>query len=224
MLSTVAQKENKTTEVKLSTAEKQWIKQHPETSVGGSPDWTPFNFVEENGKYSGIANDYLILIAKKTGLEFKISIDQWSNNLKKISDQQIDILPSVYYTEERSHYLTYSTPYFEMLDYFFIRDDLHVKTFADLDGKRVALPEKYAHIELLRKHFPKINIVTVNTFSDAIEAVLENRADMLYDTYASLSYTLKQEGINTIIPFKSTRHLGKKSIYFVTRKDLPILS
>ena len=224
LFSKVAQKENKTIGVNLSTAEKQWIKQHPETSVGGSPDWTPFNFVEKNGKYSGIANDYLNLIAKKTGLEFKISIDQWSHNLKKISEQQIDLLPSVYYTEERSHYLTYSTSYFEMLDYFFIRDDLHVKTFADLDGKRVALPKKYAHIELLRKHFPKINIVTVNTFSDAIEAVLENRADMLYDTYASLSYTLKQEGINTIIPFKSTRHLGKKSIYFVTRKDLPILS
>ncbi len=223
-LSKVALRDGNITEVNLSAAEIKWMKQHPKTSVGGTPDWKPFNFVEKNGKYSGIASDYLDLIAKKTGLKFNISIDQWSHNLKKTSEQQIDLLPAVYYTEERSHYLTYSTPYFEMLDYFFVRDDLHVKTLADLNGKRVAIPKKYAHIELIKRHFPKINIVTVNTFSDAIEAVLENRADMLYDTYASLSYTLKQEGINTIIPFKSTRYLGKKSIYIVTRKDLPHLS
>jgi two-component system sensor histidine kinase EvgS len=223
-LSRLALKDSNTTRVNLSTTEKKWIRQHSEISVGGTADWKPFNFVDKNGKYSGISNDYLNLITNKTGLKFNISIDQWSHNLKKIRERQIDLLPTVYYTEERSHYLTYSKPYFEMLDYFFIRDDLDVKTFVDLNGKRVAIPKQYAHVELIKKYFPKINIVSVNTFSDAIEAVLENRADMLYDTYASLSYTLKQEGINTIIPFKSTRHLGKKSIYFVTRKDLPILS
>ena len=208
----------------LTTAEKNWIKTHPQVIVGGSPDWRPFNFADKHGQYRGIANDYLNLIAKKTGLKFTIIIDQWSHNLEKIRNNQIDLLGAVYYTEARSQYLTYSKPYFEMLDYFFIRDDLNVRTFEDLNGKRVAIPKDYAHEELIKKHFPKIKIISVNTYSEAIDAVLENRADMLYDTYGSLTYTIKKEGINTIIPFKSTRQLGKKSIHIVTRKDLPELA
>ncbi|MCK5666319.1 MAG: transporter substrate-binding domain-containing protein, partial [Thiotrichaceae bacterium] len=209
---------------KLTAREQAWMNTHPHVRVGGSLDWTPFNFVNASGQYSGIANDYLQLISQKTGLNFTPSISQWSDNLEKIRHNKIDLLPAVYFTEERSQYLTYSPPYFEVLDYFFIRDDLNAKTLADLNGKRVAIPESYAHIKLIKKHFPKIKIVIVNTFGDAIDAVLENRADLLYDTYGALSYTLEKEGINTIIPFKSTRKLGKNSIHIVTRKDNPALS
>lgn len=210
--------------LQLTTQEQSWLKTHPLIRVGGSPDWTPFNFVNANGQYSGIANDYLNLIAQKTGLKFTVSIAQWSDNLNKIRNNKIDLLGSVYFTEERSHYLTYSPPYFEVLDYFFIRDDLDVKTLNDLDGKRVAIPKSYAHIELLKKYFPKIKIIIVDTFGSAIDAVLENRADMLYDTYGALIYTLGKEGINTIIPFKSTRMIGKNPIHIVTRKDTPELT
>ena len=111
-----------------------------------------------------------------------------------------------------------------MLDYFFIRDDLKVKSLEDLNGKRVAIPKDYAHEELIKKHFPKIKIISVDTFSAAIDAVLENHADMLYDTYGALTYTIEKEGINTIIPFKSTRNLGKKYIHIVTRKNAPELA
>ncbi len=210
--------------VRLSVQERTWMKQHPIVSVGGSLDWTPFNFVDTNGKYSGIGNDYLNLIAEKTGLQFAITIDQWSKNLQRIRDRQIDLLPTVYFTDERNAYLNYSKSYLDVLDYFFIRSDLDVKTLKDLNGKRVAIPKDYAHIQLLKKYFPKIKIILVNTFGEAIDAVIENRADMLYDTYAALIYTLEKEGINTIIAFKSTRGIGKKSIHIVTRKDAPELA
>ena len=208
----------------LTEQELAWIHEHPKVSVGVTSDWTPFNFVSEEGQHDGISSDYLKLISKKTGLNFTSHIGEWSHNLQKIKDKKLDLLPAVYFTEERTQYLTFSPPYFEMLDYFFIRDDLDVEVLADLDGKRIAIPKDYAHIEVLKEHFPKIHIVTVNTFIGAIEAVLENRADILYDTYGSLTYTLKKEGINTIVPFKSTRHLGKKAIQIAIQKDKPILA
>lgn len=219
-----ASSEKTVTQLELTQKEQNWILEHPTILVGGSPDWTPFNFVALNGEYSGIANDYLNLIAKKTGLKFSVSIDQWSNNLQKIRDGRIDLLGAVYYTDERTQFLTYSSPYFEVLDYFFIRNDLIVETLDDLNGKRVAIPHGYAHLTFLKKHFPTIKIVLVDTFGDAIDAVLENRADLLYDTYGSLIYTLEKEGVNTIIPFKSTRQYGKNPIHIVTRKDNPELS
>jgi len=206
----------------LTVKERQWMKQHPVVKVGGGPDWAPIDFVE-NGKYQGIANDYLELIAQKTGLHFDIVIDKWSNNLKKIQSGEIDMLDAVYFTPERQKFMNYTQPYFEMLDYFFIRDDLHCKTIKDLDGKVVAIPKGYAHRDIIRKDFPNITILDVDTFSDAIDAVLEKKADILFDTYASIVYVLKKEGINTIVPFKSYRGKHAMKLHMTTAKEKPIL-
>ncbi len=208
----------------LSEKERIWIKKHPIIKVGGGPDWAPFDFVNKKGKYNGIANDYLALISKKTGLKFDIIVDKWSNNLKKMKDGKIDLLHAIYYTGKRATYMNYTSPYFEMLDYFFIRSDLNVKTIDDLNGKRVAVPKGYAHGNILKKEFPLIKIVTVETFSQSIDAVLENRADIIFDTYAVLSYVLKKEGINTIIPFKSYRGHGMMKLHMSTHKDNPMLA
>jgi len=204
--------------VQLSPAEQTWLASHPTVSVGGSPDWTPFNFVNEKGEYSGIANDYLQLISEKTGLSFDVSIAPWAVNLQNAKEGKIDLLPAAYYTEERSHYLNFSAPYFEVLDFFFIREDVAAKTLEDLNGLRVAIPEGYAHLKFLQKHFPKIDIVIVKSFTGAINAVLENRAELLYDTYGSLIYAFSKKGINTIVPFKSTAHLGEKHIHIASLK------
>ena len=210
--------------VGLSDAEKRWIKENPSVAVGGSPDWTPFNFADENGLYKGIAYDYLQLIAEKTGISLAVSIAPWSENLQKLKDNKIDLLGAVYVTEERQRYLNFSQPYFEVLDFFFIRDDVDAKTLGDLKGKRVAIPKGYAHIQFMAVNFPDIEIVLVETFGAAIDAVLEHRAELLYDTYGSLVYTLEKKGVNTIVPFKSTSHLGEKYIHIATRKALPELA
>jgi len=218
MFSKKTYKNNQTNQI-LNAKEKEWIKTHPPVRVGGGPDWAPFDFIGLDGKYTGISNDYLKLITEKTGLKFDVIIDKWSNNLKKIKNGKIDLLHAVYYTEKRSHFLDYSPSYFEMLDYFFVRDDLNVRTMKDLNGKRVAIPYGYAHIELLKKEFPRIKIINFDTFSDCIDAVLEKRADILFDTYVSLSFVLNKEGISSIVPFKSYRGHNTIKLHMATAKN-----
>jgi len=210
--------------VDLTEQEKTWLKAHPQIIVGGEKDWPPFDFVDTNGKYTGIANDYLNLVASKTGLNFKVKIDQWSHHLQNIQDNKIDLLGAAYYTKQRSEYVNYSTPYIDGLDYFFVRDDLNISSFEDLNGLRVAIPKDYAQGGILKKHFPQIKIITVASHSDAIDKVLGNGADMLFDNYATLTYALKREGINTIVPFKSTRQFGKTPIHIISRKGAPELT
>jgi signal transduction histidine kinase/ABC-type nitrate/sulfonate/bicarbonate transport system substrate-binding protein/DNA-binding response OmpR family regulator len=215
---------NNSHKIVLTEKEKAWIKEHPTVIVGGGPDWAPFDFIDSKDRYTGIANDYLTLISKKTGLKFDVQVDKWSNNLQKMKENKIDLLNAVYYTDERAAYMNYTKPYFEMLDYFFIRDDLNISTLQELDGKRVAMPKGYAQGDILKKEFPKIKIVTVDTFIEAIDAVLQNRADALFDTYVSLSYVLKKNSISTIIPFKSYRCKGNKKLHMSTPKNKPLLA
>ena len=202
----------------LDETEKKWVTQNSLVKVGVGPDWAPFDFVNSDGEYAGIANDYLTLISKKTGLEFELIVDEWNNNLEKIKNRDIDLLNALYKSEKREKYMEFSKPYLEILDYFYVRDDLNVTTLEDLNGKRVAIPEGYAHVDAIKKEFPKIKVVTVATFSESVDAVLENRADMLFDTQIALSYKLQQDGIRNIIPFKSYRKHGLMKLYMSSYK------
>ena len=202
----------------LNEHEKEWIGKHPFIKVGVGPDWAPFDFVNSDGVYVGIANDYLTLISKKTGLKFELIVDTWNHNLQKLKNREIDLLDAVYKSNKREKYMQFSKHYLEILDYFYIRDDLNITKLDDLNGKRVAIPKGYAHADTIRKEFPKINIVTVATFSESVDAVLENRADMLFDTQIALSYKLQQDGIRNIVPFKSYREHGLMKLYMASYK------
>ncbi|MFT2089514.1 transporter substrate-binding domain-containing protein [Paraglaciecola sp. 2405UD69-4] len=210
--------------VPLTQIEQAWIEAHPNVIVGGGPDWAPFDFADKQGNYQGIAADYLQLISNNTGLKFQVSIDDWKSNLNKAKNNQVQILAAVYKTADREAFLNFSEPYFEALDYFFVRKDLAVRTLDDLNGKRVAIPTDFAHKALIQEHFPLIQIIDVPTISAAIDAVLENRADLLFDTYGALTYILQLEGINTIVPFKSARYLGKKTLHIASTKAYPELA
>lgn len=159
--------------------------------MGSLADVAPFSFTDKDGKHQGIINDYFELISEKTGLKFSTQFDDWYKLLKKLRDKQIDVIGGAYYTGERSQFALYSTPFFEVLDYFFIRSDVKANNLSDLNGKRVAMPKGFAHGEQLKKYFPKIEIVTVDTIGDAVDAVLEKRAELLFNAYATLPYTLK---------------------------------
>ncbi|MDT8405620.1 MAG: transporter substrate-binding domain-containing protein [Methylococcales bacterium] len=211
-------------QVVLSPEQKAWLSAHPVVTVGGSPDWTPFNFVDEQGRHQGIAHDYLQLVEQKTGLRFQYQIDLWSHNLAKLNTGQIDVLPAVYHTPKRAQAFYLSSSYFEMLDYFFAHEDVVLHSWADLAGKRVAIPEGYAHIERLKQHFPDLVLVVTPSFSQAIDAVLEGRADVVYDNYASLIYTLRKLAVTTLVPFRSTQHLGNNHLHIASRKNAPHLA
>jgi len=208
--------------VELTPQEQVFIQNHPLIRVGGGPDWAPVDFVEGEA-YRGIAKDYLDLVSKKSGLKFEVVVDRWANNLKKIKAREIDMLGAVYYRPERTAYMRFTHPYFELLDYFFVRDDLHLRTIEDLNGLTVAMPKGYAHGAILKKEFPQIHILEVNTFSEAIDAVTKGRADILFDTYASLSFVLQKGGIKSIIPFQAYRGKEVNKIHMTTRYDYPLL-
>jgi len=214
--------ESQQNSVTLTEKELEWISRNQVVKVAAETDWAPFDFTNQNQEFSGIANDYLALIAQKTGLNFEVTTDSWESNLKYLTDKKTDLLPAAFKTEDRGSFALFSEPYFETLNYFFIRDDLQVKEVADLNGKTLAIPKGYAQIATLKESHPEINILETNSLYEAIEAVIQDRAQILYDIYPVLSYSLREAGINTIVPFKAIQK-KRQAIHFMLRKDAPEL-
>ncbi len=211
----------------LTQAQLEWIQQHPTIKTAGGLDWSPFDFVEKKQnntlKHIGISHDILDLISKKTGLVFVMEFDQWKNNLAKIKKGELDLLPILNKSPQREEYLNFTSAYYDVFNYFFIRNDLSNSTIEQSTNLRIAIPKDFSYETQLKTNYPNLKIISTNTLTEAIFAVLENKADMLYDSYTALNYTLDKLSINSIVPLMSSKEMPLNRLYMATNKDNEML-
>ncbi|KKN45181.1 hypothetical protein LCGC14_0685610 [marine sediment metagenome] len=208
----------------LSDEEIAWIEAHPVVRVGAGVEWPPFEFVDEKGEYSGIARDYLDIIASYTGLTFDYQQGTWRDHLKRFTAGELDLLPAVYMTPEKLSFMTFSSPYLKATDAFFIHRDIGVTDVEELAGGKVAIPKNDARINTINRYYPKLKVVEVDSINDAINMVNSGQADLLYNTYAVLSYELSKRGIDEFVPIESSSYLNSENIYMATQTTMPMLS
>lgn len=209
--------------VAFTPEEKAWIREHPVVRYGAEKDWPPYDFVDKEGKHTGLSRDLLQLLGKYSGLRFQEDIDTWDQLLNKTKAQQIELLPALFDTKDRQAYLSFTEPYQLVLDYFFIHESVQATSFSDLDGKTVAITKGYAQIGEVKKHFPKITVLETDELMASVQAVIERKADVLYETYSVINYVLKQNSITSIRPFKVMPGGEAKQLKMAVRRDLPLL-
>jgi hypothetical protein len=59
----------------LTQEELSFINAHPVIRLAVDPGFVPFEFIDTDGEYKGIAADYLHLISERTGLQFEVPKD-----------------------------------------------------------------------------------------------------------------------------------------------------
>jgi two-component system, NarL family, sensor histidine kinase EvgS len=207
----------------LSTEEKTWIHDHPVVRYGAEKDWPPYDFVDKEGKHIGLSRDMLEIIGKYSGLKFQPEMAAWDELLRKAKVREIDLLPSLFDTKERRDYLNFTEPYQEALDYFFIHDSVQATTLDDLNRKTIAITKGYAQINEIKQRYPTFNILETDGMMSSVQAVIERKADVLFEIYSVMDYLLKQNGITSIKPFKAMPVGETKQLKMAVHKDLPIL-
>lgn len=219
----LASAENELPAIQWSAEELAFLKSNPTIVVGGEMDWPPMDYVE-SGEYKGVAKDYLDELSQLTGLNFEVLTGYtWSRLFDMLSHQEIDMVPMMYWSEQRGRDFNLTNPYLTVRHYAFTRNG--VKKFRSLDdlaGAVVAIPLGYASIDYLRKHHPEINILEVNTVIEAIDAVLTGRADVVIENTASVAYYTNQQSILGLVPaFPISFEMN--NVQMAVRKDMPVL-
>lgn len=93
--------------------ERAFMAAHPVIKLGVDPGFVPFEFIDENGEYKGIAADGLALISEKTGLKFEVAKGlTWPEAYDKALVGDVDALPAIGRTAEREEYFLFSDPYY----------------------------------------------------------------------------------------------------------------
>jgi two-component system sensor histidine kinase/response regulator len=144
-----------------------FMKEHPVIRLGVDPEFVPFEFIDIDGEYKGIAADYLSLIEEKTGLQFEVVKGlTWPEAYDMALSGDIDALPAIGKTKEREEHFLFSEPYYYFKRVIVTRDiDTDISGLEDLEGFTVAVQRNSSHHSYLLS-YPKINL----SLYDSVEA------------------------------------------------------
>lgn len=203
--------------------EKIWIEQNQNVVVAGEFDWAPYYFVGKDKVSKGFVKDYLDLISQKSGLRFSYEVDTWHRNLQKIKDQEVDLIPALYKTKEREQQMLFTNPYRDTLEYFYIHKGSKKKSLDQLIGTRIAVIRGYANEKIIKDEFPNLLPVHVNSFSEAVALVLDEKAELLFDEQQVIQNYIEKNSIDKLIALQQYEGSKNKKLYMAVSSSKPIL-
>jgi len=209
--------------LELTENERAFMAEHPVIKLGIDPDFVPFEFVNEQGRYAGIAADYLSLISDRTGLQFEVVLGlPWAEAYEKVLTGEIDALPAIGKTDERAEHLLYSEPYYFFKRVIVTRDtDTEISSIDDLQGLSVAVQRNSSHHSYLLS-FPQINLSLYDSAEAALTAVATNAEKAFVGNLATTNFLIRSNAL-TNLRYLAFEVDQEQAIHFAVRRDLPEL-
>ena len=187
--------------IDLSPQEQAWLKAHPEIRLGAEPSYIPFSTVGEDGKFEGLAADYLKLIAERTGLNVKLQPGlSWTGILDGIKARTLDITPAVVDTPERRAFMLFAGPIVALPSVFVmpVGSKLYVDGFASLSGQRMALVKSGPVTLRVERDFPGIVPVYVTNTTEALATVASGDADVALSNINFITREIESKYLGTL--------------------------
>jgi len=185
----------------LTAAQRSWLDAHKgQLTLAFEPDWPPASFFNGAGKVQGIIPEYVSLIEKKLGFQFKrVGYDTWADILRAGYDGELDVIPTMARTPERELLLNFTRPYFQVPTTIVTGPGgSGVMSLEDMEGKRVCVLRESADHQILEKKYPGIRLVPVDYTLDGLKMVSFGEADGLVADVATTSYLIEKHGLSQL--------------------------
>ncbi|MGB3211089.1 MAG: transporter substrate-binding domain-containing protein [Desulforhopalus sp.] len=208
----------------FSSEEIAWLKEHPVVRLAPDPDFPPIEFIDKDGKYCGIAADFIKLIEAMLPIKFEIvHLRNWQEVIAQGKAKTIDMFGAAVPTPERLTYMSFTKPYVEFPAVVLVRDSADgFPVLSELSGKRVAVVSNYADHEYMVKAYPKIPLEIMPDISSGLRQVSFGKVDAMVLNLASASYYIQKDGISNLKVTEDTDFVFDLS--FAGRSDWPELT
>ncbi|MFP8965791.1 diguanylate cyclase [Pokkaliibacter sp. CJK22405] len=183
----------------LTEAEKVWLKKHGVIRVHNEMNWPPFNF-NEGGTPTGFSIDYMNLLAAKLNMPIRyITGPEWDDFLQMIRNGSLDVMLNIVNTPGRREFMAFSDPYITSPTGIFVtRDNTNIHSLDDLNGKTVAIPRGFFFEEILKKSYPRINLLLEEDALQNLESVAFGRADATIGEPGVMKYLIDTHFLTNI--------------------------
>ena len=200
------------TTLSLTEAEQAWLQAHPVIKVGVDKNFAPYEWVNDDGEYVGIAAEYINLLEERLGVRFEIiSNHSWDELMTMAQQNELDMLACLNETPEREQYLNFTDPYIQN-PVVIINTDIngYVGALKNLAGKTVAIEKGNFSNALLSDDYPEITLLFTDTPRQALEKVARGEADAYIGDAAYANYQIKN---NDLINLQFAGQTQARAVY-----------
>ncbi len=182
--------------------------------------FNPINFINKDGSAEGINPDLLREIFQSENVSLAFVPGTWAEGLKRLEDEEIDLMMSVAYSEERAKTMDYGhEAVLQLWGQVFARPDAHSKNISDLFGSKIGIMSKDISgsnfIATLEKFGGSCQIVEYPSHGDVFQAVQKGEVDAgVAPQHFGLRHAAQYNLIGTSILFSPF------SIYITSKKGL----
>ncbi len=194
-------------EIQLTNIEREYLNQLGTIKMGVDPDWYPMEFVDNNGNYSGIIPEILLLLETRLNIKFeRIPTKNWAETIKRSRDSEFPVIPALNKTEYRDSWLFFTDPIMVEPNVAVTHKDFpQITDIKKLEGATLATIHDNMVDEWARKDFPNLNIIYKDNELECLRAVAKGEADLAIRSQLMSAYFIRKEGfidlkINNQIP------------------------
>lgn len=207
----------------LGATERAWIADHSPVRFSIDPGFAPFESYDKEGKYRGMAADYLELITRMTGIRFEaVKRSTWAESVQAIKAKEIDLLPCVGVSEERKSFLTYTHPYLKFSRVIITPMESVVTGLEDLSDLRIGVQDNSSHHGFLEEA-TDLKPQLYDTFEEAMLAVSRGEIDATIGNLAVSTHVMQELALTNI---KMAAYAAEQpqALCLGVRKDWPELA
>lgn len=158
------------------------IKKDGKLVIGTSPDYPPFESLDNQNNVIGFDIDIMNEVAKKLGVKLEVVQMNFDSLIAGLTSNKFDIMAAgVSVTEDRKKQVDFSVPYLVGSDAIVVNKDIKdpITKLEDLKGKTVAVQLGTVQSDRLKK-VGGITVKEFDLFTQAAAAVSSKQADAMY--------------------------------------------
>ena len=210
-------------QIRWSPRELAYLRSRGPIRMCVAPDWMPIEGIDRDGRHTGVAADYIRLMARRGGLHVElVRARTWEESFAAGQRRQSDIVSLLMDSPSRRAFLDFTTPYLEIPGV--IATSTNVPFVASLDqvrGQRLGHMRGFAGMELLRLQHPGIHLIEVNSYAEGLSKVQNGELDGFIGNMMSIGYVLQENKISDVKIAGRIGHDNRMSV--ATRNDEPML-
>ncbi len=213
----------KAAEPKSNDTETKKIKETP-LKISILSNNSLYSYQLPNGRIAGFYVEFWELWSQTTHRKIEFIAGDYNQNIHAMTSGTVDFHSGLFATKNRDKWANYSVP-FDRVDtslFHLKKQSKSIKSILDAKDLKIAIQPFSSQIDILPKKYPEINFVSVDTYDELIEKLMDGELDAIIGETYTLQSSFRSIGAQELVA-KAPEPVTSNSVYALIPKGNPKL-